>query len=161
MITRNRSLWEGSMRGLVILIVALGLLAGAYLADGLVNQLVRDGARNFDSAPATLAWVLVRVAAVAGILALGWLALRGPRSRLIGGAMLVVGAYVTLALPMFMLGLLPLALLPFFAEQVGRSDVILWTGSAVAVIGALCLARPSPAARKDQPVAARAAQPTA
>jgi hypothetical protein len=146
------------VRGVWLLIGAILLIAAAFLGDQLVDSLLRQGAAQFDMTPALIVSVLGTFATMAGVLGLGWLAIRGPRGRLAGGAMLLIGAYIAL-LPLLVVWNIPQTIgLPVLLELVTpRSGLIIWASAGVAVIGALCVARPTPAPPAPPPAYATAA----
>jgi hypothetical protein len=146
------------MRGMWLLVGAIVLIAAAWLGDRLVESLVRQGAGQFDMTPALTVSVLSTPATMAGVLGLGWLALRGPRGRLAGAVMLIIGAWIAL-LPLLVWLNIPQAigLTAFIGLVSPRGDLIVWASAGVAVIGALCLARPTPTPPAATPAHAGAA----
>jgi hypothetical protein len=135
-----------SIRDAAAAIVALvAVMAAAYGLDNLVHQLRLRASSSFDFM--SVLWIppLANVALAAGLAALiWWLLARAARPRWIGLLFLLVGLSMTLYLPITMtLGVprnLPLLDPAFFASS--RSY---WgfTGAALAVAGALSVARPT------------------
>jgi hypothetical protein len=130
----------GAARGLL---AAIALLALAFVADLVVEEVIRWGAANFRSAEALAVVTVVRVGLAALIVGLAWLVFAGPRSRLAGLVMALAGGYVALIPVVLWLSFDQVSRLPFaFVHSLGIS-AFAWTGAVVAVLGVIELARPT------------------
>ena len=125
-----RAWWGFALSALVIGV--------AYLADGIVGRLIHEGRATFSTLEAIAVQAIVRVVIVAAMIALAWLVFRGPRSRLVGLAMAIIGFAVALvpSLSLVISAKTEIALPSIlFDVQGGPTDFVLWAAAAVLVLG--------------------------
>ena len=119
-------------------LVAVVLIALGYAGDLLVGAAFEEARRDFSSQWSVVLDGLARVVAVILMIGLGWLVFSGPRDRLAGLVMLVVGGYFALV-PAFSFALLSNTGIPLppFAIEAHQSPTsfLLWTGTVVMVLG--------------------------
>jgi len=132
------------------LVASLALMVAAYLTDRYVAGVIKEAELQFSVSWLVTVETLARLLSVAFLAGLGWLVLRGPRRRLVGVAMAIVGLYVALA-PWIDITLLANSgvSLPLHPDIFvgGPMDLLLWASAVVAVLGAIEIAWPSPASR--------------
>lgn len=141
--------------GVVAAVVLIGL---GYVGDRLVGAAFIEAARTFSMQGAVAAEGVTRVIAVVLMVGLGWLVMAGPRGRLPGAVMLVVGGYFVLVPLSFVLSADTGLVLPFVTEAYAHATrLMLWAGALVAVLGVVELAwptsRPAPAGQPSREVA--------
>jgi hypothetical protein len=129
------------------------LIAAAYAADVVVGNALEDARQTFSSA--SVAWLepLTRLGVLAALLGLAWLVFRGPRSRIVGLAMVVVGGYLGLVpeLSLMVLANTDIQLPPFAIELLSQSTgFVLWAATGVAVLGAIELLAPTSAEARSR-----------
>ena len=133
--------WSGFLLGVVLIVLA-------WAADVWVDGAIASARPTGQSAPIVAAAALLRVALVAGTIALTWTAIRGPRSRLVGLSMTVVGFYVGILpqLGPWLSELTGLAMPPLTIEildGVGTTAFTLWVATVVFVLGLVGIVRPT------------------
>ncbi len=124
------------------------LIGAAYAADVIVSDAIQRGRATSDSSTALAAESIARVAVVVFVLALAWLVFRGPRSRLVGLAMAILGFYVGLVPPLSpaFLGNTDIPLPPLAWEVLSQStEFTLWAATSVMALGIVELLRPTTA----------------
>lgn len=133
------------MRGGWILIASAFVIGVAFLLDRVLAEAIREGARTFQTFNA-FAWVgIARFAVVAVLIGLGWLVMRGPRSRPVGAAMLVIGLYLGLAqIYPTLLSDTGISAFPLTIEALEGGDMAIWASATVAILGLVNLLWPSP-----------------
>lgn len=130
----------GAARGLV---AAIALLALAFVADLIVEEVRRWGTSSFRSAEALAVVAVGQVVFAALLVGLAWLVITGPRSRPVGLAMALVGGYVALLPAVLWLDVDLVSSLPFALRHSLGIGAFAWTGAVVAVLGVVELARPT------------------
>lgn len=121
--------------GFVLSALVIGV---AYVADGIVSGMIRQGRATFSSLEAIAVEAIVRVVIVASMVALAWLVFRGPRSRPAGLAMAIIGFAVAVvpSLSLVLSAKTEIALPSILFEVVGGpTDFVLWAAAAVLVLG--------------------------
>lgn len=149
------------MRPALPLIVAVGILLYGFLGDGVVNALFEQAVAGGGADRLVfLVAAIARLGGIAGLAALGWLLLRGPRHVLAMGAMVVIGLYFAFA-PALVVAVIPGAgvdALPLAVEayQITPGLLLLWMSAGVAVLGGIGLFWPSeePPPEPSEPEAA-------
>ena len=134
------------MRGGQILIASVLVIMVTFLLDRVLADAIHEGDRTFRSFHA-YAWVGVSRFAVLALLAgLGWLVMRGPRSRPVGAAMVVMGMYLGLAQSYpALLENTVISAFPLTMEALGGGDMAIWASATVAVLGLASVVWPSSA----------------
>ena len=139
------------MRGVRILVASVAVIAVAYLADLWLADALREGLRNFEASRPAAYGGVARLLLVALLVGLGWLVLRGPRGRLSGASMVIIGLYLALG-PIYPailantgIPLPPLTLEAFLVDLSG------WASAAVAVLGVVMVVWPSDRRPADSP----------
>lgn len=131
--------WLGALAG-------VALIALAYAGDQVVGAAFEEGRRTFTNEWAVALDGVTRVLAVILMAGLGWLVFRGPRERLPGLVMLVVGGYFALVPPLSfaLLANTGIRLPPFTIEAYQYpTNLVLWTGAVVMVLGMVELLWPT------------------
>lgn len=133
-------------RGGQILIASVLVIVVTYLLDRVLADAIHEGVRTFRTFDA-YAWVgISRFAVVALLAGLGWLVMRGPRSRPVGAAMVVIGMYLGLAqIYPALLADTGISAFPLTIEALGGGDMAIWASATVAVLGLASLIWPSSA----------------
>jgi nucleoside recognition membrane protein YjiH len=135
------------MRAWWALAAGLALIVFGYLGDRVVGAAFEEARRTFSSQWAIALDGVTRLVAVALMVGLGWLVFSGPRQRVVGSLMVVVGGYFALV-PAFSFALLAntgISLPPFALEAYQYpANLLLWTSAAVAVLGLVELFWPTP-----------------
>jgi hypothetical protein len=130
------------MRSARPLISSLGVLLVAFAGDLTIGRELRHAAVAFGASSTLFGIASARLVAVALVLVVARMAFDGPRDRLIGAAMLVIGLFFVYWPSLDSAGL-PLAR-ALFADAYGVPTAMLaWTAAGVAVIGAAMAAWPS------------------
>lgn len=142
------------MRAWWALAASLGVILLGYLADRLTGLAVAE-----PPAPISNEWLnavlvietLERIVAISLFLLVSWLVYRGPRSRPVGTAMLLVGLYVALVVPAFGVawrmsnGHIPLPPIADVLLLTSPTNLTWWAGWLVTVLGIVELIWPSQA----------------
>ena len=89
----------GPIRAWWALVASLAVIGLSYPAGTLLGEAGTDMAEG-NYAPGVLVESLVRFASVAALLAIGWLLLRGPRPRVVGGLIAAAGLYIAVVVPL-------------------------------------------------------------
>jgi len=135
------------MRGGQILIASVLVIVVTFILDRVLADAIHEGVRTFHTFDA-YAWVgISRFAVVALLAGLGWLVMRGRRSRpVVGAAMVVIGMYLGLAqIYPALLANTGISALPLTIEALGGGDMAIWASATVAVLGLASLVWPSSA----------------
>jgi hypothetical protein len=129
------------MRSARILILAAVALIVSYLADEWLASVRLEARRQFDTPTFVYAETGVRLVLVALLVVVGWVVLRGPRSRAIGAILVVVGLAVALTPILWFIG----PPIPGFLVSTLSygSGLLLWTGATIAALGLASLIRPT------------------
>ena len=122
------------MRAWVTLIASIGMVVVAYAADRVIVVAWQNAGAFPETARTAVGMnVIVGAAVVALMVGLGWLVLRGPRDRGVGLAMLAIGLYASLVLP---LGIVMRVAFPFALDAFELpSHLLRLAGTVVAVLG--------------------------
>jgi hypothetical protein len=123
------------------------LIALAYLGDRTVGAAFEEARRRFDIGSVLMLDAVARLIAVGLMVVLGWFVLRRPRARLPGVVMLVVGAYFALVPGLSFAFLAEFGISsPLFAMEAYQypTDLTLWSGAVVMVLGLVQLFWPTP-----------------
>ena len=129
--------------GFALSVLMIGV---AYVADGIVGRMIQEGRATFSSLEAIAVEAIVRVVIVASMVALAWLVFRGPRSRLVGLAMAIIGFAVALvpSLSLVFSAKTEIALPSILFEIAGGpTDFVLWAAAAVLVLGVAEIVSPT------------------
>jgi hypothetical protein len=130
------------MRSARPLIASLAVLLVAFAGDLTIGRELRHAATAFGSSSTLFGIASARLVAVALVLVVARMAFDGPRDRLVGGTMLVIGFFFVYWPSLDSAGL-PLAH-AFFADAYSVPTAMLaWTAAGVAVIGAAMAAWPT------------------
>lgn len=124
------------------------MIAAAYALDVVVGNALEESRRTFTGSSVEALQTLARIGVLAALLGLAWLVFRGPRSRMVGLAMVVVGGYVGLVpeLSIEFLANTAIQLPPLAIELLGQSTgFAFWAATGVAVLGVIELLVPTPA----------------
>ena len=134
-------MFGSSWRPWLVVAASVVLILLAYVGDGIVAGALRDMRANHTGlAGYSAVDAAARLLGVACLLGLGWLLFVGPRRRLAGAVMLVIGSYVALGLILWAVGGPSIAL---FASARHPIVLTLWMGSGVALLGLVELIWPT------------------
>jgi drug/metabolite transporter (DMT)-like permease len=147
------------VRGVRILVASVAVIAIAYLTDMWLADAFREGIQNFEASRPAAYGGVARLLLVALLVGLGWLVLRGPRGRLTGASMVIIGLYLALG-PIYPAILVNTGVpLPPLTLEAFPVDLSGWASAAVAVLGVVMVVWPSdghPAASPPPVTAERA-----
>lgn len=131
------------MRGARILVASVAVIAIAYLTDMWLADAFREGFQNFEASRPAAYGGVARLLLVALLVGLGWLVLRGPRGRLTGASMVIIGLYLALG-PIYPAILVNTDVpLPPLTLEAFPVDLSGWASAAVAVLGVVMVVWPS------------------
>ena len=134
-------MFVSSRRPWLILAASVALILLAYVGDGIVAGALREMRANHTGFAQLFALeAAVRLLGAACLLGLGWLLFVGPRQRLAGALMLVIGGYVALGYILWAVAGPSIALLVSARHP---TVLTLWMGSGVALLGLVELVWPS------------------
>lgn len=122
------------------------MIGAAYAADIFVGNALDESARTFSGTSVQALDTVTRIGVLAVLLGLAWLVFQGPRSRIVGLAMVVVGGYVGLV-PQLSIAFLVdtgIQLPPLVNELLSHStSFVIWAATGVAVLGVIELLVPT------------------
>jgi hypothetical protein len=127
----------------LVVAASVALLLLAYVTDGLLAGALRELRLNHSGSARFLAVdAAARLLGAACLLGLGWLVVIGPRQRAAGAVLLVIGTYVAVGLVLWAVGAASIAV---FAGAKYPTDLTMWMGSGIAILGLVELVWPSKA----------------
>lgn len=123
------------MRGARILVASVAVIAVAYLTDMWLADAFREGFQNFEASRPAAYGGVARFLLVALLVGLGRLVLRGPRGRLTGASIVIIGLYLALG-PIYPAILVSTDVpLPPLTLEAFPVDLSGWANAVVAVLG--------------------------
>jgi hypothetical protein len=124
------------------LIASVAVLLTAYVGDLAIGRELRHTVTAFGANAALFGIATAHLLAVVLVLLVARLVLAGPRDRLIGGVMLVIGLFFTYWPSLWTAGM-PVA--PGILRDVYSvpTELLAWTGAGVAMLGAATVAWPT------------------
>ena len=121
---------------------AIALIALGFVGELMVEAAIEEGQRSFSPQVPVMLEAVVRIIGVALMLGMGWLVLSGPRHRLPGLVMVLIGAYLSVVPALSLVSGITMPPLTLEAYQYPLG-LLLWIGGAVMVMGLVALIGPS------------------